>query len=63
MKHTRRDRLYPVPIIEDKHINSAIIGLWRMGNEELTIALAVDCSIARAYNTIKVYKEIKGISK
>jgi len=46
--------------IHDKHINSAIIGFWRMGNVDAVIAAVVGCSLDRVFNTIKTYKEIKG---
>lgn len=48
--------------IKDKHINSAIIGFWRMGNEDAVICAVVGCSLSRVFNTIKTYKEIKGIN-
>lgn len=46
--------------IKDKHINSAIIGFWRMEVDEATISAVVGCSLSRVVNTIKTYKEIKG---
>jgi len=47
--------------INDKHINSAIIGFYLMGNVDAVIAAVVGCSLDRVFNTIKTYKEIKGI--
>ena len=51
----------PLKEIADKHINSAIIGFWRMGNVDAVIAAVVGCSLDRVFNTIKTYKDIKGI--
>ena len=46
--------------IHDKYINSAIIGFWRMGADDTTIALAVGCTLDRVFNTIRLYKDIEG---
>ena len=46
--------------IHDRHINSAITGFYLMGNCDAVIAAVVGCSLDRVFNTIKLYKDIKG---
>lgn len=40
----------------NEHEMSAIIGFWRMGNEDIIIALIIQCKVWQVEKTIKEYK-------
>lgn len=41
---------------------SAIIGLWRMGNSDAVISNILGIDLAQVFNIIDIYKKIEGIN-